>query len=376
VDGAGDEVLAIPAGTVIILDGYTGTVTVDPDESLITDSQERASRMKQIHAKAQQTAFEPAVTHDGRRPHVLANIGDLDGARQAIGYGAEGIGLLRTEFLYMDRPSMPTEDEQYRVYRSILKEFGGKPVILRTLDIGGDKGLPYLKIGAEANPFLGIRGLRLCLQHPEIFKPQLRAALRAGVGHNLKIMFPMVAAINEVREAKRWIALCVDELLKEGTPFAENVDTGIMVETPAAAVCADILAREVDFFSIGTNDLSQYTMAVDRGNPAVADLCDAFQPAVLRLIRDVIDASHKHGKWTGLCGELAGEPLAAPLLIGLGLDEFSMSPPMVPVVKSIIRTLDAKEMKALAAEALELGTAGEVRELIRGRVPSAGVMEG
>ena len=337
---------------------------------------QRAEQVLQLQGEAQKHAHEPAVTLDGFKPEISSNIGDVTGAKKAVASGAEGVGLLRTEFLYMDRPAMPTEEEQYQAYKAILEEFGNLPVVLRTLDIGGDKELSYLKMEPEMNPFLGVRALRLCLAQPDIFKPQLRAALRAGVGHNLKLMFPMVATISEVRAAKKWLGICRDELKKEGIPFAENIEVGIMVEIPAAAVCADMLAREVDFFSIGTNDLSQYTMAADRGNPGVADLSDAFQPAVLRLVRDVIDASHKYGKWTGMCGELAGEPLAAPLLIGLGLDEFSMSPPMVPVIKALIRTLDSKEMKKLADEALEKETVEEVREFVRARVPAAAAVEG
>jgi phosphoenolpyruvate-protein phosphotransferase len=376
VDGAGGDVLAIPNGAVVILDGYTGTVTVDPDEAMIAASRERAAIMKQVHDAAREHAFEPAVTRDGLRPHMLANIGDMFGAKMAVEYGAEGAGLLRTEFLYMGRTSIPSEEDQFKIYRTILREFGDRPVILRTLDIGGDKALPYLPMEPEANPFLGVRGLRLCLSKPEIFKPQLRAALRAGMGHDLKIMFPMVTDVTEVREARQLLEECKSELTAEGVSFADNLDTGIMIETPAAALCADVLAREVDFFSIGTNDLSQYTMAADRGNPAVASLCDAFHPAVLRLIRDVIEASHRAGKWTGVCGELAGEPLAAPLLLGLGLDEFSMPPFMVPVIKAVIRQLDTREMKGLADEALKLGTAEEVRGLVKARVPSAGLLEG
>jgi phosphoenolpyruvate-protein phosphotransferase (PTS system enzyme I) len=333
--------------------------------------------VRQLQVEAQKHAHEPAITLDGVKPEVSSNIGDVSGAKKAVSFGAEGVGLLRTEFLYMDRPAMPIEEEQYQAYKAILEEFGDMPVVLRTLDIGGDKELTYLKMEPEMNPFLGVRALRLCLTHPEaIFKPQLRAALRAGVGHNLKLMFPMVATLSEVREAKKWVNICRDELKNEGIPFAENIEVGIMVEIPAAAVCADMLGREVDFFSIGTNDLSQYTMAADRGNPGVAHLSDAFQPAVLRLIRDVINASHKYGKWTGMCGELAGEPLAAPLLIGLGLDEFSMSPPMVPVIKALIRTLDSKEMKLLVDEALEKETVEEVRDLVRKFVPAAASLEG
>ncbi len=376
VGGAGNDVLSLPNGTTVILDGGKGIILTEPDEATISAYRQRAEQIRLLQVEAQKHAHEPAVTKDGFKPEVSSNIGDVTGAKKAVSFGAEGVGLLRTEFLYMDRPALPTEEEQYQAYKAILEAFGDKPVVLRTLDIGGDKELSYLKMEPEMNPFLGVRALRLCFQHPDMFKAQLRAALRAGVGHNLKIMFPMVATLSEVREAKKWVNICRDELKKEGIPFAENIEVGIMVEIPAAAVCADMLGREVDFFSIGTNDLSQYTMAADRGNAGVAHLSDAFQPAVLRLIRDVINASHKYGKWTGMCGELAGEPLAAPLLIGLGLDEFSMSPPMVPVIKALIRTLDAKEMQALAAEALELETVEEVRELVRRRVPAAAAVEG
>ncbi|HEX7556574.1 MAG TPA: phosphoenolpyruvate--protein phosphotransferase, partial [Leptolinea sp.] len=376
VGGAGSGVLSLVEGTTIILDGGNGIVVIDPDSAAIAAYKSRAEHVRQLQVEALKHAHDPAVTLDGIQPEVSSNIGDVAGAKKAVASGAEGVGLLRTEFLYMDRPAMPTEEEQYQAYKAILDEFGEMPVILRSLDIGGDKELVYLKMEPEMNPFLGVRALRLCLAQPDIFKPQLRAALRAGVGHNLKLMFPMVATLTEVREAKKWLNICREELKKEGIPYAEKIDVGIMVEIPAAAVCAHMLAREVDFFSIGTNDLSQYTMAADRGNPGVADLSDAFQPAVLRLIRDVIDASHKYGKWTGMCGELAGEPLAAPILIGLGLDEFSMSPPMIPVIKALIRTLDSKEMKILAAEALEKETVEEVRALVRARIPAAAALEG
>ncbi len=376
VGGAGNSVLSLPNGTTLIIDGGAGLVLSEPDETTVETYKQRAEQVRMLQVEAQQHAHEPAVTRDGFRPEISSNIGDVSGAKKAVGFGAEGVGLLRTEFLYMDRPAMPTEEEQYQAYKAILQEFGDKPVVLRTLDIGGDKELTYLKMDPEMNPFLGVRALRLCFKHPEMFKAQLRAALRAGAGFNLKIMFPMVATLSEVREARKYVNICRDELKNEGKPFADNIEIGIMVEIPAAAVCADMLAPEVDFFSIGTNDLSQYTMAADRGNPGVAHLSDAFQPAVLRLIRDVINASHKHGKWTGMCGELAGEPLAAPLLVGLGLDEFSMSPPMVPVIKALIRTLDAREMQALAAEALNRETVEEVRELVRKRVPAAAAVEG
>jgi phosphotransferase system enzyme I (PtsI) len=376
VGGVGHDICYLPEGTNLILDGSRGIVVSEPDDRTIQAFKDRAENSLKLRDEAQKHALESAATLDGFRPEISANIGDVTGAKKAVVSGAEGVGLLRTEFLYMDRPAMPTEEEQYEAYKAILQEFGNMPVVLRTLDIGGDKELSYLKMEPEMNPFLGVRALRLCLAQPEIFKPQLRAALRAGVGHNLKLMFPMVATISEVREAKKWLNICREELKNEGIPFAENIEVGIMVEIPAAAVSAELLAREVDFFSIGTNDLSQYTMAADRGNPGVADLSDAFQPAVLRLIREVINASHKYGKWTGMCGELAGEPLAAPILIGLGLDEFSMAPPMVPLIKALIRTLDSREMKTLASEALDQETVEDVRALVRQRVPKAAAIEG
>ena len=307
-------------------------------------------------------AHEPAVTKDGVRVEVVANIGNVEGARLSLENGAEGVGLLRTEFLYLERTSVPTEEEQYQAYKAILDVFGKLPVILRTLDVGGDKEISYLGLAAESNSFLGQRALRLCLVRPDIFKPQMRAALRAGVGNNLKIMFPMVAIAQEVRDARKVLNECIQELKAEGKPFAENIEIGIMVEIPSAALVADQLAKEVDFFSIGTNDLSQYTMAADRTNTKVADLSNAFFPAVLRLIRDVIKAAHAEGKWVGMCGELAGEPLAAPILLGLGLDEFSMSPPMVPLIKQILRGLDAGEMKRLAEKVLELESPQQIED--------------
>jgi phosphoenolpyruvate-protein phosphotransferase len=268
---------------------------------------------------------------------------------------------------------LPDEEEQYRAYRSIVDVFGDRPVILRTLDIGGDKELPYLGLPGEMNPFLGVRAIRLCLAQPGLFRPQLRAALRAGVGRNLKIMFPMVATVAELRAARMALEECRAELLAEGRPVAEEMEIGIMVEVPSAALMADRLAAEVDFFSIGTNDLSQYTMAADRTNAQVAALATGFQPAVLRLVRDVIAAAHAQGKWVGLCGELAGEPLAVPVLLGLGLDEFSMNPPAIPLAKQVIRALTLHEVRAVAQEALSLESADAIRALVQARVPAANV---
>lgn len=369
VAGVGEEVLKVKNQTTIILDGTMGEVFIDPDEKFIHLYQQHIKTAQTIHEEAMKHAHEPVVTQDGVKVEVSANIGDVQDARSALDKGAEGVGLLRTEFLFLERNHLPCEEEQYEAYRAILDVFGDLPVILRTLDIGGDKEIPYMGLTAEPNSFLGQRALRLCLVRPDIFKPQLRAALRAGLDRNLKIMFPMVAIAEEVRQARRVIDECISELEEEGKPFTKNIEIGIMVEIPSAALVADQLAGEVDFFSIGTNDLSQYTMAADRTNPKVAGLSDAFYPAVLRLVREVIVAAHAQGKWVGMCGELAGEPLAAPILLGLGLDEFSMSPPMVPLIKQILRGLNANEMKSLAEQALQLESPQQIKELVKKRVP-------
>ena len=369
VSGVGAEIMKVSKGTRVILDGAHAKVLVDPDDATVKQYQQLIEAAHSINEAAMKHAHEPAITKDGVRLEVVANIGNVKGARTAIENGAEGVGLLRTEFLYLERTSVPTEEEQYQAYKAILDMFGKMPVVLRTLDVGGDKEIPYLGLAAESNSFLGQRALRLCLVRPDIFKPQLRAALRAGDGNNLKLMFPMVATAQEVRDARKVLDECIRELKVEGKPFAENIEVGIMVEIPSAALVADQLAKEVDFFSIGTNDLSQYTMAADRTNPKVADLSNAFFPAVLRLIRDVIIAAHAEGKWVGMCGELAGEPLAAPILLGLGLDEFSMNPPMVPLLKQILRALDAKEMKAIAEQALQLESPQQIEDFVKKKIP-------
>jgi phosphotransferase system enzyme I (PtsI) len=373
VAGAGKPVLEIVNGTRLILDGGKGLLLIDPDEETVSEYRERIVRVKSIRDAALQHANEPTTTLDGKAVEVGANIGNVSDARLAIENGADGVGLLRTEFLYLERSSLPGEDEQYQAYKQILDVMEKKPLVLRTLDAGGDKEISYLGMPAEMNPFLGERAIRLCLTHPELLKTQIRAALRASVGHNLKIMFPMIATLDEVRRAKVVLEECQTELMAEGKAVAEEIEVGIMVEIPAAAIMADHLAKEVDFFSIGTNDLSQYTLAADRTNARVAHLSNAFQPAVLRLVRDVVRAAHAYEKWAGMCGELAGEPLAVPILIGLGLDEFSMSPPMVPLIKQIIRNLNAEDMRGLAHEALNLESPEDVMELVRSRVPLADI---
>jgi len=372
VVGIGPQVLEIPAGVPVIVDGDEGAVLVEPEAGVVARYRARQSRADVALAQAREHAHEPAITRDGHRVEVVANVGNVAGAVAAREAGAEGIGLLRTEFLYLERATLPDEEEQYQAYRAILEVFGTQPVVLRTLDIGGDKDLPYLDLPRELNPFLGLRAIRLGLARPELLKPQLHAALRAGVGHNLKVMFPMVATVAEVRAARALLDECRAELLAQGQPVAE-IEVGIMVEIPAAAIMAHRLAAEVDFFSIGTNDLSQYTLAADRTNAQVAALASAFQPAVLHLVRDVITAAHARGRWVGLCGELAGEPLAVPILLGLGLDEFSMNPPAIPRVKQIIRALTLDQAREVAQAALELDSPEAIQALVRERVPAAGV---
>ncbi len=329
----------------------------------------RQGKFRQLRAVAEAVSHLPAITTDGHQVEVVANIGSVDDVQPALLAGAEGVGLLRSEFLYLERPSLPTEEEQYQSYKTIADAFGDRPVILRTLDVGGDKDIPYIDMAPEFNPFLGVRAIRLCLMRPDIFKPQLRAALRAGYGNNLKLMFPMVATVADVLKTRRILDECRDELREEGKRIAEKMDIGIMIEIPSAAILADQLAEEVDFFSIGTNDLSQYTLAADRTNAQVAQIASGFQPAVFRLIKGVIEAAHARGKWVGLCGEMAGELLAIPILLGLGLDEFSMNPPAIPFAKRLIRSISLEQARKVADVALNLREDGEIRQYIKEVIP-------
>ncbi len=364
VVGIGPGVLQIPSGTTVVLDGGAGLLIVDPDPQTLSLYRARAGLRAGAERRPAASADGPAVTRDGHRVVVAANVGTLEEARLAREVGADGIGLLRTEFLYLGRHALPGEEEQYHSYRAILELFGDRPVVLRTLDVGGDKPLPGLELPPERNPALGLRAIRLSLTRPEIFRPQLRAALRASAGHNLKVMFPMVTTVAEIRAARALLEECRAELQAEGQPVAD-VAVGIMVEVPSAALMADHLAAEVDFFSIGTNDLSQYVMAADRTHAAVAPLADALHPAVLRLVRDVIAAAHARGKWVSLCGELAGDPAAIPVLLGLGLDEFSMNPTAIPQAKRVICSLTREEADQVARAALQQESAEAVRALIR-----------
>ncbi len=352
-------------GVLMIVDGEKGEVIVAPEAATLAAYRAREAALTRARRSAQVGASAPAVTPDGRRVEIGANLGGggRTEAEQALALGAEGVGLLRTEFLYMERTSPPDEEEQIAAYAPYLEVMAGRPVIFRTADIGGDKAIPYLHLPVEANPFLGQRGIRLSLAQPEMFRTQLRAILRAGAGTaGVKIMFPMIASVDEVRAAKAHLVAVRQALEAEGLPYARHVEVGVMIEVPSAAVLADVLAPEVDFFSIGTNDLSQYTLAADRTHPTVGPMADALHPAVLRLIKQVVEAAHARDVWVGVCGELGGDPLAAPVLVGLGVDELSMAAPSIPSVKAAIRAWPLAEAQALAAEVLGLASPVEVRE--------------
>jgi len=369
VVGAGTAVEQITNGDELVIDGDAGIIVINPEKRQVKEFSKRQKNFQKIQAEAEAITHQPAITTDGHQVEVVANIGNVDGVQAALDAGAEGVGLLRSEFLYLERSSLPSEEEQYQKYKTIADTFGDKPVILRTLDVGGDKDIPYINMPPEVNPFLGVRAIRLCLSRPELFKPQLRAALRAGCGNNLKLMFPMVATIDDVIKSREVLEECRVELKKEGFDVADEMDIGIMIEIPSAAIMADQLSEVVDFFSIGTNDLSQYTLAADRTNAQVAPIASGFQPAVFRLIKGVIDAAHSNGKWVGLCGEMAGEMLAIPILLGLGLDEFSMNPPAIPFAKQLIRSISFEHAQLVAQTALNLRSDNEIREYVQKIVP-------
>ncbi len=362
--GVDESMLALEDGTPVILNGNDGTLTVNPAADVLERSKLSQKRWLEYRRFAQEQASQPATSLDGTRVDVTANAGSIADAAEAMKMGADGIGLLRTEFLFLERTTAPGEEEQFNVYRAIAETMNDLPVIVRTLDIGGDKPLPYIQLKPELNPFLGERGIRLCLNRPELFREQLRAILRAASHGNLKIMFPMVSDIAELRQARALIEALRAEL------NAPEVQTGIMIEVPSAALMADVFAPEIDFFSIGTNDLTQYTLAMDRGNPALASRHDGLHPAVLRLIAMTIDAAHKHGKRADICGELGSDPAAIPILLGLGMDELSVSIPSVPTVKAQVRSLKINELQSLAREALNCSTAQQVRELVRKQLHS------
>lgn len=354
----------VNTGDFLILDALNNVVYVNP-------SQDEIQRLKTLQAKLAEEKAElaklkdlPALTLDGHRVDVVANIGTIRDIEGAERNGAEGVGLYRTEFLFMDRDQLPTEEEQFIAYKDVVEAMNGNLVVLRTMDIGGDKELPYLDLPKEMNPFLGWRAIRIALDRREILNAQLRAVLRASAYGRLAVMFPMIISVEEIRELKSVIEELKVELRNEGKAFDENIQIGVMVETPSAAVNAKFLAKEVDFFSIGTNDLTQYTLAVDRGNELISHLYNPMSPSVLSLIKQVIDASHAEGKWTGMCGELAGDERATVLLLGMGLDEFSMSAISVPRIKKLIRNVNYQDAKLLAEKALQQPTAAEIERLV------------
>ncbi|EJY1254874.1 phosphoenolpyruvate--protein phosphotransferase [Listeria monocytogenes] len=364
VVGTKEVTASVAKNDIVIIDGLEGNVIIHPTEEQIAHYEKIKSDFALQQAEWDKLKNEKTVSKDGVHVELAANIGTPNDLEGVISNGGEAVGLYRTEFLYMGRDNFPTEEEQFEAYKAVVSGMDGKSVVVRTLDIGGDKTLPYLELPEEMNPFLGFRAIRLCFANEELFRTQLRALLRASVYGNLKIMFPMIATVNEFRQARDILLDEKAKLKAAGTEVSDSIELGIMIEIPAAAVLADQFAKEVDFFSIGTNDLIQYTMAADRMNERVSYLYQPYNPSILRLVKMVIDASHKEGKWTGMCGEMAGDQTAVPLLLGLGLDEFSMSASSILKSRSLIKRLDQSEMVKLAGEALNKSTAEEVVELV------------
>lgn len=350
---------------LVILDGSSGVVVVSPDEAELKAALARQKTGNQEWEILLSKAHEPAISKDGKHVEVVANIGGAADAKKAIENGAEGVGLLRTEFLYLDRDTMPSTEDQVKEYSEIFAVMGDRPVVVRTLDIGGDKTVSYLGIKEEANPFLGWRSIRMISERPDVLFDQFYALLQAGPDADLRIMLPMVSSIFEIENARKILDEARAKLTSEGKRFAQKIQFGIMIEVPSAAILASHFAKVVDFFSIGTNDLTQYTIAVDRTNERVANLASPFNPAVITLIERTISAAHKEGKWVGLCGEMAGDPLATPLLLGLGLDEFSMASKSVPEIKEKIRNLSVQECQAIAQHVLSLGTTRDVLSYLK-----------
>ena len=363
--GAKTVTTDIENGVIVIVDGLDGDVIVNPTDEQIAQYQQKKRDYDAQRAEWAKLVNEKTISSDDHHVELAANIGTPEDVEGVLKNGGEGVGLYRTEFLYMGRDQLPTEEEQYIAYKTVLEKMAGKPVVVRTLDIGGDKELPYLDLPKEMNPFLGFRAIRLCLEEQDIFRSQLRALLRASIYGNLKIMFPMIATLDEFRQAKAILFEEKDKLVSEGQSVSDQIEIGIMVEIPSTAVLADQFAKEVDFFSIGTNDLIQYTMAADRMNETVAYLYQPYHPAILRLVSMVIEAAHKEGKWAGMCGEMAGDPIAIPLLLGLGLDEFSMSATSILPARSQIKKLSKSKTESYKDKILSMSTTEEVVALVK-----------
>ena len=362
--GVLEATAVIKNGDMLVLDGESGQVFVNPDDSILKEYSLRKQML--IDSKSLLNAYRgvSSMSRDGFKVKVMSNIGTPVDTDSVVKNDSEGIGLFRSEFLYMDRNQLPTEEEQFIAYRSVAEKLNGKPVIIRTLDIGGDKAIPYLGLPQEENPFLGYRAIRFCLDRTDIFKTQLRAILRASVFGKIKIMFPMISDTSELRQAKVLLEEAKESLRMESVEFDESIVVGIMIEIPSAALVSDLMADEVDFFSIGTNDLIQYMTAVDRGNRKIAHLYSSFHPAVLRIIKLVIDNAHKKGKWVGMCGEAAGDPKLIPVFLGMGLDEFSMSPSSVLKARCIINNTSKREMEGIVEKLINMPTAQEIEKFI------------
>ncbi|MBT2257669.1 phosphoenolpyruvate--protein phosphotransferase [Priestia megaterium] len=355
----------IQNGVLVIVDGLDGEVIVDPSEETVKAYEKKAAEYAEQKAEWAKLVNEKTVSADDYHVELAANIGTPEDVKGVLENGGEGVGLYRTEFLYMGREELPTEEEQFTSYKTVLERMEGKPVVVRTLDIGGDKELPYLNLPKEMNPFLGFRAIRLCLEMQDMFRTQLRALLRASVYGNLKIMFPMIATVDEFRQAKAILLEEKAKLQQEGVQVSEDIEVGMMVEIPSSAVIADLFAKEVDFFSIGTNDLIQYTLAADRMNERVSYLYQPYNPAILRLVNMVIKAAHKEGKWVGMCGEMAGDEIAIPILLGLGLDEFSMSATSILKARSQIRQLSKADIEPHLDTILSMSSTEEVIEFVK-----------
>ena len=359
VMGVGDIESFVDGDKAVVL-GTDGIVEMNPSDADWDEYTNQAAAFQEELKRLRESANLEATTTDGHHVELFGNIGKAKDAKNALTMGAQGIGLYRTEFLYMENDELPAEDVQFEEYKKVAQDMKGKPVIIRTMDIGGDKELKCLDLPSEMNPFLGYRAIRISLNRPDIFKVQLRALLRASAFGDIHIMYPMIASVEEVKQANAMLDECKEELTAEGKEFNKDIKVGIMIEVPAAAVISPILAKYVDFFSIGTNDLCQYTLAVDRMNEAIGSLYQPLHPGVLRLIKHVIDASHEHGKFTGMCGELASDPVATMILLGLGLDEFSMTASSIPLIKNILRSVSKAECEEVANKALTMDTAEEI----------------
>jgi len=366
VVGCGEELISIKNNDVIILDGIKGEVYINPGLQLIEEYSIKRDAYRQYEDSLKTLRDLPAVTTDGLQVMLSGNISGASDMADVFDKGGEGVGLMRTELLFMNRDTFPTEDEQFEFYKQAALQAKGKPVIVRTIDIGGDKNLPYFNLPAELNPFLGYRAIRICLDRKDLFITQLKAILRASVFGDLKIMFPMISNIQEIRSAKVVLAEAKTELLQNNIAFNPAIKTGIMIEVPSAAITADLLAKEVDFFSIGTNDLCQYTLAVDRMNEKISHLYDPFNPGVLRLITHVIEQGQKNNIHVGMCGEMASDPLATLLLLGMGLDEFSMSAASIPAIKSIIMNNSELKAKQVFKNVMEMESSEDILEYLKG----------